>query len=54
MHNIYLDRYGSLQLPRHILEKLEVQQKIAISEEDGKIILSQNGDSVQTKKVKKE
>lgn len=54
MHQVYLDRYGGLQLPRHIIEKLEVQQKIAITEENGKIILSQNGDSVTSKKAKKE
>ncbi len=54
IHQVYLDRYGGLQLPRHILEKLEVQQKIAISEEDGRIILSQNGDSVSNKKMKKD
>lgn len=53
MHQVYLDRYGGLQLPRHIIDKLEVQQKIAITEEDGKIILSQNGDFVPSKKVKK-
>jgi ABC-type lipoprotein export system ATPase subunit len=54
MHQVYLDRYGGLQLPRHILDKLEVQQKIAISEENGKIILSQDDDFVTSKKVKKD
>ncbi|MBY8999910.1 MAG: ABC transporter ATP-binding protein [Candidatus Heimdallarchaeota archaeon] len=52
MHQVYLDRYGSLQLPRHIIEKLEVQQKINIKEEDGKIILSQNDDFTPSKKMK--
>ena len=28
MHHVYLDRYGSLQLPRHILEKLDLPQAV--------------------------
>ena len=50
MHQVYLDRYGGLQLPRHILDVLEAQQEINIEEQDGKIILSQNGSSEEVEK----
>ena len=52
MHHVYLDRYGGIQLPRHIVDKLKVQQEIFIEEEDGKVILHQNN-SNDVKKAKK-
>ena len=42
MHQVYLDRYGSIQLPRHIIEFLEVQKEIDIDAEEGKVTLYQN------------
>ncbi len=52
MHHVYLDRYGGIQLPRHVIDKLKVQQEIFIDEEDGKVILHQNN-SNDVKKAKK-
>ncbi|OLS32112.1 MAG: putative ABC transporter ATP-binding protein [Candidatus Heimdallarchaeota archaeon AB_125] len=42
MHHVYLDRYGGIQLPRHIVDKLEVQREIFIDEKDNQIFLHQN------------
>lgn len=52
MHHVYLDRYGGIQLPRHVIDKLKVQQEIFIDEEDGKVVLHQNN-SNDVKKAKK-
>ncbi|MHA1217108.1 MAG: ABC transporter ATP-binding protein [Candidatus Heimdallarchaeaceae archaeon] len=52
MHHVYLDRYGGIQLPRHVVDKLRVQQEIFIDEEDGKVVLHQNN-SNDVKKAKK-
>jgi ABC-type lipoprotein export system ATPase subunit len=52
MHNVYLDRYGSIQLPRHIVDKLEVEREVLIEEEDGKVFLHQNNQK-NVKKAKK-
>ncbi|MCG3258793.1 MAG: ABC transporter ATP-binding protein [Candidatus Heimdallarchaeota archaeon] len=52
MHHVYLDRYGGIQLPRHVIDKLRVQQEIFIDEEDGKVVLHQNN-SNDVKKAKK-
>jgi len=42
MHQVYLDRYGSIQLPRHIIEFLEVQKEVDIDAEEGRVTLYQN------------
>lgn len=52
MHHVYLDRYGGIQLPRHVVDKLKVQREIFIDEEDGKVVLHQNN-SNDVKKAKK-
>ncbi len=52
MHHVYLDRYGGIQLPRHIVDKLKVRREILIEEEDGKIFMHQN-DKNNMKKAKK-
>ena len=52
MHHVYLDRYGSLQLPRHIVDKLEVKKEILIEEKDGIIYLNQDNAN-NVKKAKK-
>ncbi len=52
MHHVYLDRYGGIQLPRHVIDKLKVQREIFIDEEDGKVVLHQNN-SNDVKKAKK-
>ena len=41
MHEVYLDRFGSVQLPRHIVENMQVQRRVNIEQKDGKVILSQ-------------
>ncbi|MCE7742130.1 MAG: ABC transporter ATP-binding protein [Candidatus Heimdallarchaeota archaeon] len=41
MHEVYLDRFGSVQLPRHIVENMQVQRRVNIEHKDGKVILSQ-------------
>ncbi len=41
MHEVYLDRFGSVQLPRHIVENLQVQRRVNIEHKGGKVILSQ-------------
>ena len=50
MHQVYLDSYGSIQLPRHIVDKFEVQKEVWIEEEDNRIILSQKNDKEEKKK----
>ncbi|MHA1304122.1 MAG: ABC transporter ATP-binding protein [Candidatus Heimdallarchaeaceae archaeon] len=42
MDKVYLDRYGSIQLPRYIIDQLETQKEIKVSMKDGKLILEQN------------
>jgi len=42
MNKVYIDRYGTIQLPRHIVEQIETQKEIKVSMENGKIILEQN------------
>lgn len=44
MHQVYLDRFGSVQLPRHIVDNLKVQRRVNIEHEGGKVILSQEED----------
>ena len=41
MHEVYLDRFGSVQLPRHIVDNMKVQQKVNIEYKEGKVILTQ-------------
>ena len=41
MHQVYLDRFGSVQLPRHIVENMKVQTKVNIQQKNGKVILTQ-------------
>jgi len=41
MHQVYLDTYGTIQLPRHIVEKMQTHREVTIEEEDDKIYLSQ-------------
>ncbi|MHA1668641.1 MAG: ABC transporter ATP-binding protein [Candidatus Heimdallarchaeaceae archaeon] len=50
MHQVYLDSYGNIQLPRHIVDKFEVQKEVWIEEEDNRIILSQKNDKEEKKK----
>ncbi|MHA1223435.1 MAG: ABC transporter ATP-binding protein [Candidatus Heimdallarchaeaceae archaeon] len=50
MHQVYLDSYGSIQLPRHIVDKFEVQKEVWIEEEDNRIVLSQKNDKEEKKK----
>ncbi len=42
MHQVYLDTYGTIQLPRYIVEKMQTQKEVTIEEEDDKILLIQN------------
>ncbi len=41
MHEVYLDRFGSIQLPRHIVDNMKVQRRVNIEHQDGKVILTQ-------------
>ena len=41
MHEVYLDRFGSVQLPRHIVDNMQVQRRVNIEHKNGKVILSQ-------------
>ena len=41
MNSVYIDRFGGLQLPRHITEQIHLQEELEVSMEDGKIILKQ-------------
>ncbi len=41
MDKVYIDQYGSIQLPRHIIEHLETQTEIKVEWKDDKLILQQ-------------
>ncbi|MHA1853337.1 MAG: ABC transporter ATP-binding protein [Candidatus Heimdallarchaeaceae archaeon] len=41
LNRVYIDSYGSLQLPRHVKEQFKLQEEVKLSIEDGKVILSQ-------------
>ncbi|MCK4845451.1 MAG: ABC transporter ATP-binding protein [Candidatus Heimdallarchaeota archaeon] len=42
LNSVYLDRYGSMQLPRHITEIMTVEEEVKIKvQEKGKILLEQ-------------
>ena len=41
MHQVYLDTYGTIQLPRYIVEKMQTHREVTIEEVDNKIYLSQ-------------
>lgn len=41
LNSVYIDSYGSLQLPRHIRELFELQEEVYIEVQDGKISLVQ-------------
>ena len=42
LNSVYLDRYGSMQLPRHITEIMTVEEEVKIKvQEKGKIFLEQ-------------
>lgn len=53
MHQVYVDTYGSIQLPRHIIEHISVEKEIHIEEKDGTIILTQDEAKLNSKKKKK-
>ncbi len=43
LNSVYLDRYGSMQLPRHITEIMTVEEEVKIKvQEKGKLFLEQN------------
>jgi len=42
MNEVYLDRFGSVQLPRHIVDNMLVQSRVNIEHKDGRVILSQD------------
>jgi len=41
MNSVYIDRFGGLQLPRHITEQIKLQEELEVTMEDGKIVLRQ-------------
>ena len=60
MHQVYLDTYGTIQLPRYIVEKMQTHREVTIEEHDDKIYLSQEhlaeetpSKETQKKKTKK-
>jgi ABC-type lipoprotein export system ATPase subunit len=53
MHKVYVDTYGSIQLPRHVIENIIVEKEIHIEEQEGKIILSQEDLEMNNKKKTK-
>jgi ABC-type lipoprotein export system ATPase subunit len=53
MDKVYLDSYGNLQLPRYLLDTLEVQKEISIEERENGIFLTQNKEEIKSKKSKK-
>ncbi len=53
MDKIYLDSYGNLQLPRYLLDTLEVQKEVSIEERENGIFLSQEEEKPKKSKDKK-
>jgi ABC-type lipoprotein export system ATPase subunit len=53
MHKVYLDSYGNIQLPRHLIELLEVQKEVEIQKKNGGIFLNQEKEKPPKKTTKK-
>jgi len=50
---VYLDSYGTIQLPRHIIEILDVQKEVMIEEKNGGIFINQKKEKPSKKAAKK-
>ncbi len=48
MHQVYLDTYGTIQLPRYIVEKMHTHREVTIEEEGERIYLSQEDITKET------
>ena len=54
VHQVYLDSYGNIQLPRYVLETLEVQKEVLIEEKEDGILLSQEKEKPKKTRSKKQ